>query len=1287
MVDQLSTDRNIPIVGIGASAGGLAAFSELLRHLATDTGMGFVLVQHIDPHHRSLLDELLGRTTALPVETAEHGAVIEANHVYVIPPNCRLTIVEGRIQLQDRDQGRQPVKTIDLFLKSLAADQGNRGIAIILSGSNNDGAEGVSAVRAAGGITFAQAPATAKFSGMPDAAIATGQVDFILSPAAIAEQLTDISRHSNLRHPTVIESEDRSAAFQESELSTVFRLLKKHTGVDFADYKINTVQRRLRRRMVLSRMSTLAEYIQHLQEVPSEIQALCQDVLITVTSFFRDGEIYAVLQERVFPRLLQLEDNAPSLRIWVPGCATGEEVYSIAICLFEYLSPLLVTPAIQIFGTDISEAAIEEARLGIYQASRLEGLSPERRRRFFTEIDSGFQINNSVRELCIFARQDLSSDPPFSDLDLVSCRNVLIYFKPPLQQRVLSVFHYGLKPTGLLVLGNSESVGDKSELFKVFDDQAKIYSRQAVPTHLSFDFVNSYQHSRNTMADPRQSFSKSLSYSNVQQWADQIVLSRYAPVGVIVNEALEILQFRGETSAYLRPPLGEPSFNLLKMARPSLLIGLQQAIGQAKRQGGIVKRQQRLDEAQPDAITVEVIPFNATVTQERCFLVLFERGSDEIMPPVLPEGDRQGKSGEPTDEPTDEPTALESEMHWLRQELASTRQELLDTQTFLQLTIEEQESTNQQLVAANEEILSSNEELKSTNEELQTAKEEVQSANEELKTTNEELQSRNTESSHANDDLVNLLKNVNIPILMLSSDLRIRRFTPMMRSLFNLIPSDVGRPINDIRFDIDIPDLETWVSEVLETLTTLERDVQDLAGRWYLLRIRPYRTVENHIDGVVLVLLDVNNLKQTEQTLQESQAQLETELFAMNQVQMVSRQLSASLDLTRALNEMLDAAIAIQHADMGCVHMYDPDTDSLTMAAHRGLGQDFLDHFYEVRVGDGSPYSQALEHKQRIIIRDVQLESGFEPHRQIAAAAGFRSVQSTPLIGRDGMLWGVLSTHFAQPHRPTESELRMLDLYGRQAAEFIGLIRAEAAQQLSLEREQIAQAANDSKDQLLSVLSQELQTPLSSIMSWIRLIELETPEGIDLAEAIASIKSSALMQLQLVENVLDVSRIIHEGSQLDLQPTDLTHLLHQATAIVQPHATAQGLQLESELEQGVDHVMINSDRMAQVFSALLLNAITFTPSGGRITVSLTALPTQVQVQVRDTGQGIRPEVLPHLFDLFCQADAADTRRQGSLGLGLFLVRSIVEAHGGTIEATSAGEDQGATFTITLPLEH
>ncbi|MGB3616229.1 MAG: chemotaxis protein CheB [Elainellaceae cyanobacterium] len=795
MTDQDSSSDSSLIVGLGASAGGLNACSEVLSRLPVDTGMAFVLVQHLSPDQASLLSELLARITPMSVETATDGKRVQANHIYVIPPNTQMTIDRGRLHLLTCDQHQGRVKTIDIFFQSLAADQKHNAIAIMLSGSNDDGALGIQAIRDAGGVVFAQEPSTAEFGNMPSAAIATGRVNFILPPAAIAEELINSSRNPASRDVCQLEREDSSAlAVPNDDLDIIFRLLHRQTGIEFTEYKPSTLQRRLQRRVALHRCFDLGEYIQYLQNNPEESHALYQDFLIAVTSFFRDDDVFQILKNKLFSALLKQPSASSLIRVWIPGCATGEEVYSMAICLLESLEAVLIEPRIQIFGTDVSDEAIETARAGIYPENKMEAVSAERRSRFFNDVDGSYQIKTSVRELCVFARQDLSSDPPFSDIDVLSCRNVLIYFKPSLQKRILSFFHYSLKPTGFLVLGNSEDLGETSDLFEVFDAEGRIYTRQAASSRLNFDFIADH-YPQVSPLEQQQNESASLNHTSLQQWADQIVLSRYGPSGVVVNEQLEILLFRGDTTQYLRIPAGVPSYNLLRMIRPSLLRDLRTTFDAAKRQGISIKCQSLMsqDSLLPP-LTLEVIPFHVSMAQDRCYLVLFEHGPSE--------GLRLDNEAESDNSDSGFATGLDanSENYSIHQALSASRQELLDTKTLLQLTIEEKYITNQQLVVANEEILSSNEELKSTNEELQTAKEELQSANEELKTTNEELHERNIEACRANDDLTNLLTHVNIPILMLSDTLHIRHFTPAAQSIFNLIPSDIGRSISDFRF-------------------------------------------------------------------------------------------------------------------------------------------------------------------------------------------------------------------------------------------------------------------------------------------------------------------------------------------------------------------------------------------------------------------------------------------------------------------------------------------------------
>ncbi|WP_121969068.1 CheR family methyltransferase [Leptolyngbya sp. BC1307] len=1225
---QPPTDSGFPIVSIGASAGGIAACSDLLRALPVDTGMGFVIIQHLAPDSPSMLSQILGRVTAMPVAEATQDVEVEPDHVYVIPPNKQMTIADGRLQLAPRPSGPKQFKSIDIFFKSLAEDGDNRAIGIVLSGLDGDGAQGLKAIKQADGIAFTQTQNTAQYGSMPNSAVETGLVDFILSPVEIARQLTSIAQHPYVSRPVPqafpsIES-DSSA---EAGLSAVYALLRAATGIDFSQYKRATFERRMARRMALHRLNTVEAYAEYLQDHPAEVKALYHDVLITVTSFFRDPEAFVFLQETVFPSLIEQKGLESSIRIWVAGCSTGQECYSIAIALFEYLSEQNLNLSIQIFGTDVSEEAISIARQGIYAENQVAGVSPERLQRFFTQTEGRYQISKAVRELCVFARQTLGNDPPFSNIDLISCRNVMIYFAPALQQRVLAVFHYSLNAGGQLWLGSSESVGETSKLFAVVDKKHKVYSRDTAANQINFDFVTSdYSALTATATAKGEPAAAASSHSNVQRQADQIVLSRYAPVGIVINEQLDILHFRGDTSAYLRPAPGEPSFSLLKMVQPGLLLELRSAIDEAKTQRVASRRERLQIENNPRYIHIEVTPIRNPLSKERSYLVLFEEGA--LIASVAAEPSEPG--GEPS------PPAS-AEIARFKQELAAARQELLDTQAYLQATIEEHDATNQQLTTANEEILSSNEELQSTNEELQTAKEEIQAANEELTTTNEELQSRNADARSTNDDLLNLLNNVNIPIVMLSDDLRIRRFTPTAQRLFNLIPTDVGRPVSDIRIDIDIDNLESLISEVIGTLDTQDLEVQDNEGHWYRLRIRPYRTADNQIDGAVIALVDIDAMKRTLQQLEMSR------LYAERIVETV-----------RSPLVVLTADLQVKTANYA---FYETFQVSLSETEGRELFE----------LGNGQWDIPVLRAVLETLLADSLQVQDFEIDHEFDQ------------IGRKIMLLN--AREIEQPPAERLILLSIEDITKRKRAE---------AQRMQLTQERTArveaESANASKDEFLSVLSHELRTPLSAIIGWISILLSRTePDPTLLHRALTSIERSARTQTRIIEDLLQVSRIIQGQMELQRQAVNLSDLVKAVVESMLPTAEKAGIQLIAMLDEPPDYFYFDPDRLQQVFSNALANAIKFTPRDGQITTRLTYSVDQAQVQITDTGRGIDADFLPHVFDRFRQANSSSAREYGGLGIGLTIVKTFVEAHNGTVRISSPGIGMGTTLTVVLPL--
>ncbi len=865
--DPSQPDALFPVVGIAASAGGLEAFTELISHLPTDTGMAFVLIQHLSPDYESLLSEILGGVTEMVVYQAQDQMRIEPNKVYVIPPNTQMTLRNGMLHLAPRQKTLGKYMPGDTFFSSLAVEQGNKAIAIVLSGSDGDGAQGLKAVKVAGGITFAQCQSTARFDGMPNTAVATGDVDFVLPPEAIAEKLIELSRSPLLFYPEPLIAIEQPPQ-PGNALTTIFALLRTTTGVDFTLYKPTTLDRRIQRRMLLYKLERLEDYAHYLQAHPIEVQALYEDILIHVTSFFREPEAFEYLKTEVFPSISQNKSADNPIRIWVAGCSTGEEVYSIAICLLEFFSDRASVPPIQIFATDISEAAIGKARLGFYLDTQLQGISPQRRNRFFVPLASGgYQVSSTVRELCVFARHNLGSDPPFSNLDLISCRNVLIYFSDSLQEYIMSLFHYSLNLTGFLMLGSSESIKNSSDLFEPVHETFKIYARKLSLTRPLFSFKTS---SYPTMNVERQQGTETIAANfDLAREVEQIISNRYAPVSVVVDNQMQILQVRGDADPYLKLPADTTNLNVLLMAREGLNVVLQTAIYQAQTQNLSVRQEQIRIEAgeRSTLLNLEVIPFKpATATLNPLyFLLIFEAALPAVQLSLATAQSQESEN-----------ESLEREIIQLRQALAASTQREFSVQAHLQAAIQEHNYLNQSLRVANEEILSSNEELQSTNEELQTAKEEIQATNEELSTTNDELRSRNWRQNRDNSDLNNFIDSISIPILMLTNDLIIRRFSPAAQRLFNFIPADVGRPFSDLRTNFDVPNLKSMISEVLETLNTKEQEIQTQAGYWYTLRIRPYRTTENQIDGVTMVFMDIDALKRHTATLELARQQAET---------------------------------------------------------------------------------------------------------------------------------------------------------------------------------------------------------------------------------------------------------------------------------------------------------------------------------------------------------------------------------------------------------------------------
>ncbi|WGV24338.1 chemotaxis protein CheB [Halotia branconii] len=1215
-----------PIVGLGASAGGLEAYTQLLNHLPKDTGMAFVLIQHLSPHQKSLLSEILSRATQMPVTEAQNDMVVEPNHVYVIPPNKTMTIAGGMLRLQPRLTTRGVAMTVDDFFFSLAEDRASKAIAVVLSGGDADGARGLEVVKAVGGITFAQCQDTARVSSMPNTAIASGSVDFIMTPQEIAQKLAEISHHPYINRP-IPEISLEPQIESTDALAKIFSLLRTNTGVDFSHYKQTTLKRRILRRMILYKLESLEDYVRYLQDNPAEVTALYQDVLICVTSFFRDPEAFEALKKKVFPILTKGRTLDSPIRIWIAGCSTGEEAYSLAICFLEYLTEQKINLPIQIFATDVNEVAIDQARNAVYKDNQVREVSPERLQRFFVQVEGGYQIGKPVRELCVFARQNLLSDPPFSKLDLITCRNVLIYLGTNVQKKLLPIFHYGLKSTGYLMLGTSETVGEFTDLFALVDRKSKIYSKKGTTPTLGIELIPNNYPLEISIPQPISS-QNAWDDLEMEKEADRIVLNNYAPVGVVINNDLDILQFRGKTNLYLQPPAGKPSFNLLKMAKEGLRLELRTAIHQAKKRQEIVKKEdlQIIENDLVRQVRVNVIPFKPAASEEYYFLVLFEDMQDSAISATEITINSRISSRQ------------RQSMNARQQETSQLKQELATTKEYLQSIIEEQQATNQDLRAANEEILSSNEELQSTNEELETAKEEIQATNEELNTINDELQRRNIESNQVSNDLQNLLSNINIPILMLGGDLRIRRFTPLAGRIFNLIPTDIGRPLSDINHNLLISDLEPKILEVISTLNFKTQEVQDDENHWYDLRIRPYRTIDHKIDGAVVVLVDIDSLKRSAEKLKESRNYAEAIVETVRESLVV---LNENLQVITANQSFYETfQVAPNQTEKRLI--FDLGNGQWNIPQLRSLLEDILAN---------STQSQ-----------EVEVEHNFE---QIGYKVMCLNARRMPQTDDTPMILLVIED-ITQRKQWDVERVRLL------------------AQEQSARA--MAETANLAKDEFLSVLSHELRNPLNALLGWAQLLRTRQFDEATVDQGLEAIERSARTQAQLISDLLDVSRITSGRLHLEIEFIELASVIEAALKVVSVAAEAKNIHIESRLEPSTTNVPVDPIRLQQIIWNLLSNAIKFTPAAGRIEITLKYTDEQAEIQVTDTGIGIKADFLPYIFDRFRQADGSKTRSNSGLGLGLSIVRHLVELHGGTVTAQSQGERQGATFIVRLPLQ-
>ena len=865
-----------PIVGIGASAGGLAAFEAFFSGMPAkiDPDMAFVLVQHLDPDHKSMLTELIRRYTHMKVFEVEDGMKVQPNCAYIIPPNYDMAFMDGTLQLMPPAAPHGQRLPIDYFFKSLAQDQGKRAICVVLSGTGSDGSLGVRAIKEKGGMAMAQHPDSAEYNGMPRSAISTGLVDYELPPAAMPEQIIAYVKHAFGKMPITVPVPAKAG----NMMKKIFVLLRSRMGHDFSQYKPSTILRRIERRMAIQQIETLEEYFKYLQQSANEVEALFRDMLIGVTDFFRDPEAFKVLEKDVIPKIFAGKPAGGTIRVWTAGCSTGEEAYSIAILLAEHQETLKQSYRMQVFATDIDNHAIAAARAGYFTASVTTNISPERLARYFVAETgdndappTAYRIHKSIRDMLVFSEQDVIKDPPFSRLDLISCRNLMIYMSGDLQKKIIPLFHYALNPGGFLFLGTSETVGEFGDLFATLDRKAKVYEHKADSQGSCRGAFRSYPPAA-TMADATLPASASKAKqpvrASLRELTEQAILRRTAPVAVLVNDNGDTLYQHGRTGMYLEPTPGEPGINnIVRMAREGLRRGLAAALHTA-----VVKKESIRSSGLSVKTNGGFTAVNLTVTPvddipgikgDGQYLVILENApvSDVPASPLLSEKGGVGPSRKKN---------VDAQISALKEELRSKEE-------YLQSTNEELETSNEELKSSNEEMQSVNEELQSTNEELETSKEELQSVNEELATVNAELQTKVADLSHAINDMNNLLAGTGIGTVFVDHQLRILRFTPAVTKIINLIQSDIGRPVSHIVDNlVGYGSLVADVKTVLDTLIPKDVEVQTRDGKWYALHIQTYRTLENVIEGAVITFTDITKTKEMEQALHVTLAKYKT---------------------------------------------------------------------------------------------------------------------------------------------------------------------------------------------------------------------------------------------------------------------------------------------------------------------------------------------------------------------------------------------------------------------------
>ncbi len=1197
----------IPVVGVGASAGGFEAIGRFLESLPPSPGMAFVVIEHLSPDHTSFMAETLARSTPLKVVQAKDGMGVEPDSVYVIPPNAYLTLEGSTLRLG----APAPVKglrmPIDAFFRSLAQEYGDRAIGVILSGSGSDGTLGIRAIKELGGLVLCQDPATAQHSGMPRSAIDTGLVDQVQAPEEMPETLARYVA-GYLEGPLWEHEAAEGPSGTTAWHGPILAMLLARTGHDFRKYKQGTVRRRILRRMGLRGISTFDGYAEVLKSDSAELNRLHKDLLIGVTQFFRDPDAFEILSAEVLRQIVTGRALDEPIRIWVPACASGEEPYSIAIALAEEMQRAVTTLPVKVFATDIDPEALKQARAGCYSQSIAADVAPDLLEKYFVAGGEYYQVKKEIRDMVVFAEHDLLRDPPFSRMDLISCRNALIYLEPAFQERVIGLLHFALRDGGYMFLGNTESVGLLKDKFRPISKKWRIFQRVGPRQRPVPDYLLASPTRRPDVTEPRAPARNTLGQIVTRQ-----LLAEFAPAAVLVNDRLEVLYLEGAIGRFLDLPRGEPRLDLMTMSPLPLRNAIRGAIDEARHSGSRSTRtapQKDGDQGQASAtILVTALPV-AGPDGDGLFLLAFEEKAATGVPALPASADEHNI------------------VNQLEEEIRRTREDLL-------ATIQASEESSEELKASNEEVMSMNEELQSANEELETAKEELQSLNEELNTVNAELLSKVDDLEKANDDLTNLLASTDQATVFLDVDMRIKRFTPATVRILNLIPGDVGRPIGDLTSTFKDSTLLADAREVLAHLAPQEREVETQQGRWYLRRITPYRTGDDHIRGVVITFADVTRIKESEESLRRSRDKLAKVLSSLDVTVMV---LDAKSRAVEACNQAAKTMLGYDPAELiggtlGPLFVTPDDFETLWRHVSPTAG-----------ASNQGRWTGSLRHRD-----------GRTFHAEIAGklleSEGARQVVC--------IVWDISDRIRQEQDRLRQVELEVMN--------------------------HSLQEADRLKRNFINAASHELRTPLSSVVGYAEFLEdeLAGPLTGEQRLYVLQIQENTKRLQRLVDDLLDFARMEAGSFEIVKEESDLGSKISSAVESLRPLAAEAGLELVLDLPDRPVPVVMDAGRIEQVILNLAGNAIRFTPTGGKVTVAAKLTDDHVRVEVRDTGKGIAPEHLPRLFEKFYQVDPSLTREHGGAGLGLAISQAIVKAHGGEIGVESE-VGVGSTFWFTLP---